>query len=162
MLEQYTPSFTTADARIIRAAIKRRIVDSTEVEDLVQETLLRAWATRSQYNGSVKWTTWLWKLAQNITFDYLRRVQRFARMHDVGADVERMAAPQPAERVELSEIIAQGLAKSPPVIREALLAVCWEGLSYKEAGARAGTIEKTMRTRVFSGRNRFKKLMGYV
>src|SRR4051812_20702566 len=42
------------------------------VEDLTQEVFLRAYRSRENYTASAKFSTWLWTIARNCAFDYLR------------------------------------------------------------------------------------------
>ncbi len=46
-------------------------VDVTE--DLVQTTFLKVYKSRGSYRNQYKFTTWLWTIARNTTYDYLRK-----------------------------------------------------------------------------------------
>ncbi len=45
-------------------------------EDLVQETLLKAWRNRAGFEGHSSLRAWLYKIATNTTLDFLRRHER--------------------------------------------------------------------------------------
>jgi RNA polymerase sigma-70 factor (ECF subfamily) len=65
-----------------------------EAEDLVQETLLRAWRGRSAFEGRSSARAWLYRIATNACLDALRR-----RSHPVGSAVpagERVGGDGPA------------------------------------------------------------------
>ena len=49
---------------------------SVEAEDVVQETMLRAWNKREQFEGHASLKTWLYKIATNICLDILRQAKR--------------------------------------------------------------------------------------
>src|SRR5262245_11380408 len=60
-----------------------RLVGSFEdAEDLVQETLLRAWQKRESYEGRAPFRAWLYRIATNSTLDYLdkRKPERSGEM----------------------------------------------------------------------------------
>ena len=52
-----------------------------EAEDLVQETLLRAWRGREQLEDDAGLRGWLYKIATNVCLDFLRRVERRPRAY---------------------------------------------------------------------------------
>jgi RNA polymerase sigma-70 factor (ECF subfamily) len=52
-----------------------------EAEDLVQETLLRAWRGREQLEDDAGLRAWLYKIATNVCLDFLRRVERRPRVY---------------------------------------------------------------------------------
>src|SRR5262249_44071413 len=69
-------------------------------DDLVQETLLRAWRSRSGFEGRSKFRTWLYSIATNTALNALRRNRRRVMPQDVAqaADMAtRGDAPPPSE-----------------------------------------------------------------
>jgi RNA polymerase sigma-70 factor (TIGR02960 family) len=52
-----------------------------EAEDLVQETLLRAWRSQGQLEDGTSLRAWLYKIATNISLDFLRRCERRPRAY---------------------------------------------------------------------------------
>jgi RNA polymerase sigma-70 factor (ECF subfamily) len=50
-----------------------------EAEDAVQETLLRAWRNRDQFDGSAMFRAWLYRIATNVCLDAIRRSNRRPR-----------------------------------------------------------------------------------
>ena len=53
-----------------------------ESEDMVQETMLRAWRNRGTFEGRATLRTWLYKIATNACLDLLRRRPRQAARHE--------------------------------------------------------------------------------
>jgi len=53
--------------------IFRMVRDKQEVNDLVQESFIKAFDSLSSYSSSFAFSTWLYKIATNHTIDYLRR-----------------------------------------------------------------------------------------
>lgn len=53
--------------------IRRIVRDEEEVDDLVQETFIKAFQSLSSYSTQYAFSTWLYKIAKNHTIDHLRR-----------------------------------------------------------------------------------------
>ncbi|MGQ0846830.1 MAG: sigma-70 family RNA polymerase sigma factor [Sporichthyaceae bacterium] len=62
----------------------RMLASSSEAEDAVQETMLRAWKAQDGYEGRAAVKSWLYKIATNVCFDMLGSRQRRARPMDLG------------------------------------------------------------------------------
>ncbi|HKE98850.1 MAG TPA: sigma-70 family RNA polymerase sigma factor [Actinomycetes bacterium] len=69
-----------------------------DAEDLVQETMLRAWRGRDAYQGRASLRTWLYRIATNASLDAL--AARARRQAPAGGGPDDPADPQPAPRLE--------------------------------------------------------------
>jgi RNA polymerase sigma-70 factor (ECF subfamily) len=80
---------------------RRVLGSSSEVDDAVQETLIRAWRSVDRFEGRSTTRTWLRRIATNVCLDMLRAPQRRARPLAEVADDEAVAAtaPGPGETV---------------------------------------------------------------
>ncbi|MFC9970966.1 RNA polymerase subunit sigma-70 [Spirillospora sp. NPDC127200] len=70
-----------AHRRELRVHCYRLTGGFDEAEDLVQETLLRAWRNRDQLEDGANLRAWLYKIATNTCLDFLRRVERRPRTY---------------------------------------------------------------------------------
>ncbi|MFI6515758.1 RNA polymerase subunit sigma-70 [Spirillospora sp. NPDC050679] len=70
-----------AHRRELRVHCYRLTGGFDEAEDLVQETLLRAWRGRDQLEDGANLRAWLYKIATNTCLDFLRRVERRPRAY---------------------------------------------------------------------------------
>jgi len=61
--------------RPIFSLIYRMVRDRTLAEDLAQEAFIRAFNAISSYNPSYKFSSWIFKIANNHTIDHLRKKQ---------------------------------------------------------------------------------------
>lgn len=85
----------------------RILGSSHEAEDMVQETMLRAWKRLETYEGRASFRSWLYKIATNACLDALdrRRSRRFLPMQSGPAsDPQMQIAPPRAEPVWLEPI----------------------------------------------------------
>jgi RNA polymerase sigma-70 factor (ECF subfamily) len=67
-----------------------------DAEDLVQETLLRAWSKRATYRGHATFRAWLYGIATNACLDVLRRRPKRLLPSDVYSAADPTESPQPA------------------------------------------------------------------
>ncbi|HZN72589.1 MAG TPA: sigma-70 family RNA polymerase sigma factor [Micromonosporaceae bacterium] len=121
--------------------------DRQRAEDLVQETLLRAWRHPEALDpdrGSVR--AWLFTTARHLAIDAWRR--RSVRVNEVVTD----ALPEPAAEDETDRAVeawtvAEALARLTPAHREVLLECFYRGRSVAEAAVRLGVPPGTVKSR---------------
>ena len=122
--------------------------DRQRAEDLVQETLLRAWrhpTAMDPSQGSVR--AWLFTTARNLAIDAWRR--RNVRVSEVVTD--QLPEPLPdvneADRAVEAWTIADALNKLTPAHREVLMECFYQGRSVAEAATRLGVPPGTIKSR---------------
>jgi RNA polymerase sigma-70 factor (ECF subfamily) len=95
-------AFATLAARY-RAELQlhcyRMLGSFQDAEDLVQETLLRAWSKRATYQGRATFRAWLYGIATNACLDALRRRQKRVLPSDVYDPADPHKPPQAPEDV---------------------------------------------------------------
>jgi RNA polymerase sigma-70 factor (ECF subfamily) len=110
---------------------RRMLGSSAEADDAVQETMIRAWRARDQFQDGSSLRTWLYHIATNVCFDALRRRRRHAVAVDLGPgsthSAVRVAASGdgPAELAERSDNVRLAfviaLRRLPPTQRVAVI-----------------------------------------
>lgn len=120
----------------------------TDVEDLVQETYLRALRSLAGYRGDAPVRLWLLSVARNVCADQIRRRQRQRRL------IEKIVrftdhAPMPSSPGDHSTDLLHVLGHDR---REAFVLTQVIGLSYEEAAEVAGCPVGTIRSRVARAR----------
>ena len=120
-------------------------------DDLVQETLVKAWSKLDSFRPGSNLRAWLFKIMRNTYYSDLRK-RRTELTHANGIPAEELIvkAGQPSY-VELQEF-SEALNRLCPERREALILVGAVGLSYHEAAGICGCQTGTMKSRVSSAR----------
>ncbi|MFJ8476637.1 sigma-70 family RNA polymerase sigma factor [Kitasatospora sp. NPDC094011] len=123
--------------------------DRQRAEDVVQETLVRAWRNihrLDSHGGSLR--PWLVTVARRIVIDDHRSA--LARPQEVDAAVlEQLPAEDDIERSLRTMTVADALADLSPAHREVLVETFLKGRTAKEAAAELGIPAGTVRSRVF-------------
>jgi RNA polymerase sigma factor (sigma-70 family) len=101
-------------------------------DDLVQETLLKAWAARLRFQAGTNMRAWTFIILRNLYLSQMRRARFKGEWDDLVAD-RILAAPASQDRhVELGDM-QRALMHLPQPQREALILVGAGGFAYEEA-----------------------------
>lgn len=120
-------------------------------DDLVQETLLKAWANADSYQPGTNLRAWLFTILRNTYFSLHRQRSREVQDSD-GIYSQRLAAPAAQEgALDLADFRV-ALAKLPAEQREVLIMVGASGLSYEEAAAVCNIAVGTVKSRISRAR----------
>jgi RNA polymerase sigma-70 factor (ECF subfamily) len=107
--------------------------DESQAEDLVQDTLVRAYERRSSFRPGGNLRGWLLSILHNTFIDHRRRhVAEFRHLEQAAAIAATAAPPDQESRVRLQQVQAAFMSL-PDEQRAALHLVAIEGLSYQEA-----------------------------
>jgi RNA polymerase sigma-70 factor (ECF subfamily) len=122
-----------------------------EADDLVQEAVMRALGALAQYQRGTSLRAWMFTIVRNVFFEQNRRrnTERAALAQSELAETSE--APPQTGHMDLADL-ARHLFALPPLLREALVLVGAQGLSYEEAAAICSVPVGTMKARVSRGR----------
>ena len=116
-------------------------------DDLVQETLLKAWAAQDRFEPGTSMRAWTFVILRNAYLTDMRR-NRFRGDYDETVAERVLVAPAGQEEpIHLSDM-HRALLTLPPERREALLLVGAGGFSYEEAASICGCAVGTIKSRV--------------
>jgi RNA polymerase sigma factor (sigma-70 family) len=127
-------------------------------DDLVQETLLKAWAARKRFQAGTNMRAWTFIILRNLFLSQMRRARFKGEWDDLTAS-KILAAPASQDRhVELGDL-QRALLHLPQPQREALILVGAGGFAYEEAAEICGCAVGTIKSRVARGRVALEALM---
>ena len=132
--------------------------DPHQADDLVQETLVKAWNARENFNQGTNLKAWLFTILRNTFFSEHRKRRYQLGYRDSLDASSQWRHPEQDGHLDMQDFLA-ALAKLPPDQREALLLVGAEGFSYEEAGAISGCAVGTIKSRVNRARRRLCELL---
>ncbi|MDY0407132.1 RNA polymerase sigma factor SigW [Virgibacillus sp. 179-BFC.A HS] len=151
----------------------RMLGNAHEAEDIAQEAFIRAYVNIHSYDEKRKFSTWLFRIATNLTIDRLRK-----RKPDYYLDAQvkgtdglnmysQLAADErlPEEQVqdmELQSWISQEIAKLPAKYRSIIMLRYLEEFSLQEISDILDIPLGTVKTRIHRGREALRKKLRHV
>jgi RNA polymerase sigma-70 factor (ECF subfamily) len=153
--------------RRIQRLIGRMVRDVDLVEDIAQETFIRAYRALHQFRGDAQFYTWLYRIAINTAKKFLLELKRdltvsesaFKTDHDDDetswAGNEPIADETPESLLAAKEIasaVNAAMMALPEELRQALTLREIEGLSYEEISEMMNCPIGTVRSRIFRAR----------
>ena len=152
------------DSRAILAELPRlrryarALVGNREAaDDLVQDTLERAWTRTAQWRPGSDLRSWLLAIMHNLRIDQMRRPALATDSLDEDA-IELPARATQTDRIELAELGA-ALTCLPEEQRAVLLLVALEDMSYGEVAATLAIPIGTVMSRLARGRERLRQII---
>ena len=152
--------------RRIQRLIGRMVRDVDLVEDIAQDTFIRAFKALHQFRGDAQFYTWLYRIAVNTAKKALMELKRdptvsesFFRQDDedeTKAPKNEPIGDETPESVfaakEIAAMVNSALAALPPDLRQAVTLREIEGLSYEEIAVVMNCPIGTVRSRIFRAR----------
>src|SRR5215211_598675 len=132
--------------------------DVSRADDLVQETILRAWQSQDRFEPGSNLGAWLFTILRNLFYSHHRRMKREVADAEGSYAAQLRTAPDQEPNVAVKEMW-RALGELPPDQREALLLVGAEGMSYDEAARICGVAVGTIKSRVNRARRRLAELL---
>src|SRR5215203_2486248 len=127
-------------------------------DDLVQETLLKAWAARKRFQAGTNMRAWTFIILRNLFLSQMRRARFKGEWDEITAS-KILAAPASQDRhIELGDM-QRALMHLPQPQREALILVGAGGFAYEEAAEICGCAVGTIKSRVARGRVALEQLL---
>ena len=132
---------------------------SQQADDLVQDTLLKAWGSADSFVQGTNMRAWLFTILRNTYFSLYRR--RGREVQDTDGIYSSKVAVQGGQEsaIDLADFRI-ALAKLPEDQREVLIMVGATGLSYEETAEICGLAVGTVKSRVNRARRKLAELLG--
>jgi RNA polymerase sigma-70 factor, ECF subfamily len=150
--------------RKLARLLSRMIRDQTEVEDVVQESFIKAYRALHNFRGDSAFYTWLYRIGINTAKNYLVSLGRKPQvLNDVeiedaenfegGTDMRSMETPETALATkQIAQTVNDTVAGLPEDLRTAITLRELEGMSYEEIATIMQCPIGTVRSRIFRAR----------
>ena len=150
----------------------RSLQNEDDAADLAQETFVKVYQSRTRFDPSQKFSTWLYAIASNLVRD---RYRWRSRHPQVSLDAESDATgdsfrdslpgsgPSPNESVQVEErakAVRVAVAALPEELRQPLILAEYEERSHAEIGAILGCSAKAVETRIYRARQQLRASLG--
>jgi RNA polymerase sigma-70 factor, ECF subfamily len=155
----------------LHAAALRMTRNSSDAEDLVQETLAKAYTAFHQFKPGTNLRAWLHKILANTFVNSYRKTRRqpalasapelpdgWQQGEDAFAPVAPSAETEALDRLGDSEVL-RALRDLPEDFRTAVYLADIEGYPYREVAAMMGTPIGTVMSRLHRGRDRLRRAL---
>lgn len=147
----------------IAALIGRYISDWSEVQDVAQETFIRAYRAIGNFRGDAQFYTWLHRIAVNTAKNHLVAHKRRpptddidvsdAEQFDSGIRLRDSDTPErELMRQQMEQTVMRAVEALPEELRVAITLREVDGLSYEDIATRMGCPIGTVRSRIFRAR----------
>ena len=152
--------------RRIQRLIGRMVRDVDLVEDIAQETFIRAYRALHQFRGDSQFYTWLYRIAVNTAKKFLLELKRDPTVSEsfLATDEEDETSWQKSEPTsgetpetvlaakEIAAVVNAAMDELAEDLREAIVLREIEGLSYEEISLAMDCPIGTVRSRIFRAR----------
>jgi RNA polymerase sigma-70 factor, ECF subfamily len=152
----------------IQSLCARMTGDVHRGEDLAQETFSRIYAKRKEYEPSGKFSTFIWRVALNISYDELRKISRRGEMtldedeesgrgETIGVD-DRTPELRLVEQ-EQADMVRAALLKLGEPYRAVVVMRHYEGLKFREIAEVLQIPEGTVKSRMAEALSQLNKIL---
>jgi len=132
--------------------------DMSRADDLVQDTVVKAWTNIDKFEPGTNMRAWLFTILRNTFYSERRKARR--EVSDAEGVLTEQIAEKPSHdgRLALADF-RRAFEHLPDEQREALILVGAEGFSYEDAAAMCGCAVGTIKSRANRGRRKLAELL---
>lgn len=127
-------------------------------DDLVQETMLKAWMARDRFVAGSSMRAWTHVILRNAYFSIVRRARFKGEWDELAADLLLAVPPAQEGHIALHDL-QRALLQLPPEQREALILIGASGMSCEDVAAIAQCAVGTVKSRVARARAALRGLL---
>lgn len=161
---------TSKYRRPLQFHVARMVKDSEQVEDLVQEALVKAFNNLESYNSNYAFSTWLYRITTNHTIDYLRKkklqttsIDKPIKTRDGELSIELQDEDTETDRAiirkQRKKIITTAIENLPEKYRQVIEMRHIEELSYQEISDELDLPLGTVKAHIFRAREMLYKAL---
>lgn len=142
----------------LRAFARGLCRDRVLADDLVQEAMMRAWASRHTFIPGSNFRAWMFIILRNHYYSGSKKRSRYTVWDPEAAERVLVQEATQEDRLHVADV-SRAMLQLPEQQREILLLVAGAGLSYEEAADVTGCNIGTVKSRLNRGRAAVKALI---
>jgi len=140
----------------LRRYARALVGERARADDLVQDTLERAWVKLHLFRAGTDLRAWLFTVMHNVYVNQIRAAREMVELDE--AALEGISADPQGDRLDMRDL-ERALHRLPAEQRQVLLLVALEDMSYDEAARALGVPIGTVMSRLSRARERLRALM---
>lgn len=134
--------------------------DGQTAEDIAQEAFIRAFNKLDQYNPNYAFSTWLYKIADNLAYKSLKKSARVVVSDELEVEVIDYNSPSPEESADKNitkEHIKEAVDSLPTNYKRVITMYYWDNFNYEEIADIIDHPVGTVRTWLFRAKEQLRK-----
>lgn len=147
----------------IRELIRKRSRGGSDINDLLQETFIKAYLNLGKYDKSYTFGQWLYAIARNTFIDFTRRQETKNNLlsidENIGHELSRNSPEDIVIDKEKSEEIGRDIARLAPQYRRIIELRYYRELSYEEIAIELGIPLGTVKTNLYRAKEKLIKII---
>ena len=151
------------ECEFVRAFVVKLTGDPSLTDDLVQETLLRAYKSEEAFRGDASRTTWLCSIALNVMRDHFRTTARLPKQVSDSEVLLALRSHRALEddllQREMASCIRQYVLRLPERQRDVVALHDIAGLTHREVSSALGISQSNSRILLHRGRAALRVLL---
>ncbi len=153
MVEKYAES--------LYMKIRHIVLSHEDADDVLQETLVKAWVNLDNFEGKAKFSTWLYRIAVNEAIDFLRRSKSMVNIDSPEANVvaQRLLADEYFDGDEAQARLQQAIASLPETQRGVFTMRYYDDMKYSEMSIILGASEGSLKASYHIAANKIRQIM---
>ncbi len=149
--------------RMVARTVKGMLGDSVYAEDIGQDVFIKLFQSLPEFRGEARLSTYIQKIAINLTLNELKRRKRFSSMFSQSGNNEMYEYEIPAydteEKREASEIVGKALKSLDPKFRIILIMRMLQGYTTKETAEILNLPIGTVLSRLSRAQDQMKEIL---
>lgn len=142
--------------RIIYKVANTYCNDKSEQDDLIQEIIIQIWLSIDNFNHKYKWSTWIYRIALNISISYYRKNRTRKEKTVSLSPIIEIPSVNEIYHEDDDFILLRQFMRELKEIDRALILLHFEGLSSKEIADIINTTQSNVTTKVLRIKNKLK------
>lgn len=153
MVEKYTES--------LYMKIRHIVLSHEDADDVLQETLVKAWVNLDNFEGKAKFSTWLYRIAVNEAIDFLRRSKSMLTLDSPEANTvaQRLLADEYFDGDEAQARLQQAIASLPEMQRGVFTMRYYDDMKYSEMSIILGASEGSLKASYHIAAKKIRQIM---